>query len=468
MNKNYKRKITAWERMLNISPYSVVSMIVRIKGTVTEDMLRNAVTKVQQRHSLLQVRIEMDENQEFWFTSEGVELIPVDVITRVDNNTWIEVYNQACRISFEFDKYPLTRIYLIQSENVSDVMIFCHHVICDGLSLAFIARDLMEHLGDSGKEVEILTDVFPMTRQTIPEEHELSGLITKLLERINSKWKQEEVIFDLEDYENLHEAYWKNFTHSTISIELTEEETNRLIKNCKANKVTVNSAITAAFIGAQKIIQGDTPHNSKVAVAADLRSKLVPSAGEGMGFYATVVDLEYKYNLKKSVWDNARSFHKKIKKLYNNQNFFRNPLLFTKLEASIIESKPYKVLGHIVTSDQSRYEKISSFSKCQDTAYNLFKRSNSHSIENVNIGTAVTNLTRMNFPKLYGNLELDRLIVLPGAGFPLVTVNLVVGVVTCSNKMSLLLDFAEEQIDTNTVQRINDIALQFLLEADSI
>ena len=75
------------------------------------------------------------------------------------------------------------------------------------------------------------------------------------------------------------------------------------------------------------------------------------------------------------------------------------------------------------------------------------------------MGTAVTNLTKIDFPQKYGDLGLDRLIVHPGAGFQLVTVNLVVGVVTCLNKMSILLDFAEEQIDTETVSKMKDMAL---------
>lgn len=79
------------------------------------------------------------------------------------------------------------------------------------------------------------------------------------------------------------------------------------------------------------------------------------------------------------------------------------------------------------------------------------------------MGTAVTNLTRMNFPQKYGNLELDRLIMHPGGGLALPTVNLVIGAVTCVNKLSLLLEYAEETIDTDTVKKIEEIALKNLL-----
>ena len=78
------------------------------------------------------------------------------------------------------------------------------------------------------------------------------------------------------------------------------------------------------------------------------------------------------------------------------------------------------------------------------------------------MGTAVTNLTRMDFARTYGTLELDRLIMHPGGAFPLVNVNLVLGAVTCSGKLSLVVEYVEENIGIRTIERIKDKALEFL------
>ena len=82
------------------------------------------------------------------------------------------------------------------------------------------------------------------------------------------------------------------------------------------------------------------------------------------------------------------------------------------------------------------------------------------------MGTAVTNLTRLDFPKMYGTLELDRLIMHPGGAFPLVNVNLVLGAVTCSGKLSLILEYAEETVQTVTMERIKVQALNFLFNGE--
>jgi NRPS condensation-like uncharacterized protein len=460
----YKREISAWERMLNWSPFSVVSMVTRVKGKITIEMLRNAVDKVQQRHTLLRVRLELDENQTPWFTSDGISKIPIEIVHRENDDTWIEEYDKACLQPFDFYKSPLIRIYLIQNQDISDIMMFCHHVICDGLSLAFLARDLMEHLGNPELEPEILADPLPLTRKNIPEEHKLSSVISWVLKRINQKWEQEKILFDQMDYLNLHKTYWENFTHRTISIELSEAQTERLVNNCRREGVSVNSAIAAAFIGAQNIVLGQKPHLTKAGIGVSLRKYLQPPIEEEIGFYATVVYPKFKYDLKNGFWDNARAFHKKVTKLYTAKNFFQDSLSFTSLAPSLMEARNYKLLGGLVPSNFSRYDKISSFSKRDDVLLSLLKREKAESVKNFIMGTAVTNLTRMNFPQKYGDLELERLIVHPGAGFPLTTVNLVIAAVTCVNKLSLLVECAEENIDLDSVLNIKEIALELLLE----
>jgi len=43
--KTYERRITPLERLFRRSPYSIVTMVARIKGNVSESMLVNAVSK---------------------------------------------------------------------------------------------------------------------------------------------------------------------------------------------------------------------------------------------------------------------------------------------------------------------------------------------------------------------------------------------------------------------------------------
>jgi NRPS condensation-like uncharacterized protein len=462
--KKVERKATSAERFFTRSPFSIVTMVVRIKGNVSEDMLKNAVAKVQQRHTLLRVRIKDDNEHIQWFTSEGVQEIPIEIVLRNSENDWIKIHAEASKIPYEFETHPAIRFILVQSPDVSELIILCHHIICDGMSLAYLARDLMVHLGDSAREVEVLPAPPAIDLDNLPSDVTQSGLVKSLINRMNRKWAEDSVFFDHEDYKILTKAYWDNYNHEIFSIELSEAETSALVAHCREEKITVNSALTAAFAGAQSFVEGEKPYHAKIAVGVSLRDPLPNPVGEGMGYYAGAVELKFKYDHKRSFWENARKFHKKIQPKFTNKNLFGDILNWLYLEPTIFEAMNFKKLGGLVPSDSTRYEKLSAFSKKEDVVLRLLQRDNIESLETKHWGTAVTNLGRLDFPKMYGALELDRLIMQPGGAVPLSNVNLVLGAVTCAGKLSLVVEYAEEAVDTATMERIKDKAKEFLLQ----
>jgi len=461
-SQTYKRLVTPMERYLARSPYAIVAVVARIKGEITEDLLANAVSKVQQRHPNLRVRIEEDADHRPWFTSEGAQEIPIQVVPRESADQWIQVYHEACRVPFDFDQRPAIRFILVQSAAASELMIFCHHIICDGLSLAYLARDLMVHLGDPTRDVEVLPNPVPIGLDNMPEELSLNPIAKFFVNRINKKWQAESVHFDQKDYEALTEAYWANYTHHMLPVELSEEQTTALVQRCRKESVTVNSALTAAFVGAQVVVQGDRPFHAQVGVGASLRDRLPHPAGETMGFYASAAMLKFKYDVRQGFWDNARDLQRQIRSRLTDKHLFQNALAWSYLDPAILEALRFKRLGGLVPADSPRHEKLASFARRDDVALGILKREKIDDLERKSMGTAMTNLTRMDFPRQYGTLGLDGLIMNPGGAVPLATVNLVVGAVTCSGKLALLLEYAEQAINTETVEQIRDQAMAFL------
>ena len=460
----YERKVTGAERFFSHSPFSTVTMVARIKGTVTEDMVKAAVEKVQQRHALLRVRIKEGREDELWFTSQGIQEIPIEVVTRVTENDWIEIHAEGAKIPYEFETRPPVRFILVQSTEVSELIILCHHIICDGMSLAYLTRDLMAHLGNPSADVEILPAPEPITLDNLPGDVSVSGLVKYFINKIKQKWAEEFVSFDQEDYEALNKAYWDNYHHEILSIEFSGAETSALVAQCRKENVTVNTAIISAFSGAQNFVQGEKPHHAKTVSAVSLRDRLPKSPGERMGYYALGLEVKYKYNAKKGFWENARSYHKKIGTKISNQKAFGDLPSFLAMDSNIYEALSFKKLGALVKSDEPRYRKLHAFGEREDVVVRLLQRAKMETLEKKLLGPAITNLGRLDFPTTYGALELDRLIIQPGGAFPLVHVDMVLGVATCAGKLSLVIEYAEEAVDTVTMEKIKQKALAFLLE----
>ena len=80
--KKYERRITPLERFFSRSPFSIVTVVARIKGTVSERLLRNAVSQVRQRHPNLRVRIVEDDDH---VRSDRLDL-NLPLLLRIDFN----------------------------------------------------------------------------------------------------------------------------------------------------------------------------------------------------------------------------------------------------------------------------------------------------------------------------------------------------------------------------------------------
>jgi NRPS condensation-like uncharacterized protein len=333
------------------------------------------------------------------------------------------------------------------------------------MSLAYLARDLMVHLGNPAAEAQMMPAPEAISLENIPSEVAPSVVIKYFINKIKQNWSEEYESFDQEDYEALNKAYWENYRHEILTIELSEAETTALVKRCRQENITVNTALITAFSGAQNAIMEQQPHHAKTVSAVSLRDRLPHPPGEGIGYYALGLEVKYKYDRKKSFWENARSYHKKITSNTSNKKVFGDLPSFLAMDSNIYEALNFKKLGGLVKPDSPRYQKLNDFSKRDDVVVRLLKRAKMETLDVKLMGPAITNLGRLDFPTTYGALELDRLIMQPGGAFPLVHVDMVIGAVTCAGKLSLVVEYAEEAVDTATTKKIKSKAAKLLLKA---
>lgn len=456
------RRVTPIERLFTLCPFSIVTLVARLHGTVTEEQLRHALDLVRQRHANLRVRMVWDEQGDPWFTSDGAGPIPIEVLPRQSAESWQRVMEQSSTVPFDFSARPAVRLFLLPSAEATDLILLCHHILCDGLSLAYVVRDLLTALGQPDRDPGPPVEAAPMGQEKIPREVSVNPLVRLVINRMNKQWRRERVTFDQVDYQELSQAYWSRYPHRTLSLELDEAATTTLVERCRRHEVTVNSALSAALVGAQVAVLGDRPFLASTGVAASLRERLTPPVGEGMGFYAGMVTPKFKYDSRRGFWDNARAFHRLVTPLFNNKALFENPLLWCLLEPSILDAMNYKRLGGLVAPVSPRYDKLSAFARRGDTVLSILKRDKMDTLERITMGTAVTNLGRLDFPRRYGELELERLILQPGGGFPLVTVNLVLGAVTCAGRLSCVLEYVDDNLTSAQASAVQRQALGYL------
>ena len=134
-------------------------------------------------------------------------------------------------------------------------------------------------------------------------------------------------------------------------------------------------------------------------------------------------------------------------------------IFFHLFDASYISAITFKVYGHLVESGSPSFDKISAFYNRNDVLSGILRRKGINDADSIINGTLMTNLTRLDFPKKYGSLELVHLIMNPGVSAHF---NIIVGALTCSNKLSLLLTNNQQNVTRENLESIMDTALRLL------
>ena len=148
------RKRLTMERFLLWLPNANVVMVALIRGRVSVEMFVRAIAGLMERHPLLRSRVELNERGTAWLTPMDEPMPSISAASRDHPGDWVEHARREFRHRFDLLEGPLARFVLIKSPKSSEVIVNCHHAICDGMSLTILMRDLMTLLGDPTAELQ--------------------------------------------------------------------------------------------------------------------------------------------------------------------------------------------------------------------------------------------------------------------------------------------------------------------------
>jgi hypothetical protein len=417
-----------------------VAVVAAINGNISENNLVQVLKKVAKMHPFIGVRVVIDSNQDAWFTEECDAPLPLKVTRRKSNRQWIDVLENEQKIPFDFEKGPLIRFILLKSDEISDLIVICQHSICDGLSLANIIQDIMFLLSSPEIKVKRIDPVLPVPANfpAVPLQVKLKLLKNKLIMgRVNREWDKQRVLFDDVDYQNIHKAYTQKYKHRIIVEELSRSQTSDLVEWCHQNHVTVNSALSVAFLAGRRSIRGESnDNNHTIQIAVNIRDRFKKPVKRVFGLLASGIKFEFEYLPEKTFSDNVSLFHQKVLHELNG-NKTLEPLLGYYISPTLIDGINFATYGRWVSDKFGRYKKISTF--IQNKTNKAVAISNQ--MVNNMPGLMISNLGSVKTQKEYGSLKLDQLhFVTSSSPF----LDIVIGVVTVKGKLTLTLNYMEE------------------------
>jgi len=429
---NNSRLLSVTEQAMEIlnrqnGSFNIVT-ISRIKGEISETIVRQALDTTQNIHPLLSSRI-IGTIDDLKFTTEGTGKIPLFVISQGLDESWQDIVRVELNKTIDSSKVLLrcTLIYQQFQINTSYLITTIHHAISDGLSCIRLQSEILKcyQIIASGNSINIAPiPALPSLEELLPKWMRGNKGISK------GKWfllklKLLTLVYRPEQLESEKivslESRSCGMTHRLLEKELTQ----KLIKLSRQENTTVHGVLCAAMLitVANKIRMGN-PRSITVSCrsATDLRRRIEPAIGhENLGFLASFLLSFHNIKSNMSFWDLSRDVTNKIELGLKRKEIFK-PL---KLLRKIIEY-------YIINPDE------------------------------FNLTVFVTNLGKVNIPDIYENLKIEEISFVPS--------NTIFGKVfsvaatTFNEKMVLNFYASKPSITQETIEMLADDVINCLKE----
>lgn len=456
------RRLVNNERKFLWSPSGNVAVVGRVRGDLPQGALKEALRRIPEKHPLLSSRVERDSDRALWFVHDpGIE-IPLRVVERASDQDWIGEIDREIHAPWDQFRGPLIRFVLVYSPEISEIVAFCQHAICDGTALAFLVRDILSLVANPVLGLQPLVPDFTLM-EALGEKAKGKGLGDKIktfaVNRYNKQWRKNPVYFDHGDYLAIQEAYADKYSYGSVLLELDPSQTRALTERCREHGVTVNSTLTTAMAAAhQELIGGGKP--SRIAIPFDLRRRTDPPRGDVFCLFVGSIEATFKYRPSRSFWVNAQELHREIVDKIERRALFESAVMMELLDPTLAGSMvSFGLLARDVSPDSPRYGKMSAFAGDRgNVAIGIADRF----LKSLP-GIVNTNLGRLDFPERYGGLELETMYFAPAGS---INIPLIVGALGVRGRMTATFNYlvprGTGESPRDEMIRVRDLVMKYL------
>lgn len=411
--------------------YNVVTAS-RIKGPLTEELVRQALDLVQRRHPRLNSRI-VGALDNLRFETEGTQKIPLRVVNKFHNEQWQEVVVEEMNEKIDSSKVLLRAVLVhIESEDCTSYLLTTiHHAITDGLSGIQLHSELLTYCKSlaSGEQITHVSTLppLPSVEELMPESMKgfrgaLNGILFLLRLTLKQLWNRPKTL----GFEKCVPIELRRC--GMIHRQLDEKLTQKLVELCRQEKTTVQGALCAAMLlaTARKITADQKTDVCFLSCESyvDLRRRLKPVVSDkNMGVLAsfltsfhtirahTTVTAYHTLQAHTSLWGLARDVTQQMKAGFERGDMFSAVLMFKKIIESVL-AQPNEVP----------------------------------------LTVALTNVGRVNIPQNYGLFQLEEISYYPAQAA--IGGVFTAAVATFEGKMTLNFIFSEPSISRDTIETL--------------
>lgn len=293
------------------APAPFISVKVTVDEEYNHDKMVDALFRTEAAHPILN-NVIVKNKEGLFFKNDGHH-VKLTYHDGNDRNTWEGVLkNEVCR-TVDIQKEPGVFLHVIDNNQSFDVLLICHHIYGDGVSVKQVLGDLL-YCYVSGKPIAVREPLTGLSKWNMPADYHVAQERKDAFYNLVDLWDTRNTTFNFEDFQKLNELHHASAGYGMEYVLIRGANLRRLKALCKQYDVTINSAITTAIMPE---LQG--PEGVQAIIAANTRPIFGLEQRTGMANFASAMNTFFKYDNSMDFWTNVRDVNYTLADIKQNK-----------------------------------------------------------------------------------------------------------------------------------------------------
>lgn len=314
-----KRQLGVFELAATLTdeyaPFNALGVL-QLDGTPEPGVLKQSLALLRQRHPLLRARI-VKTHWPYEFECDVTEPVSLRILPRSSDTEWMRVVESELVAAFDSDHGPLVRCTCVTNGNRADaceLVLSLHHGMADAASAVNLLHELVSACTtpDRGRSMNALTLMPPVERFFPARFKGGQGLLRKM--GFMFRMGAAEFSYRWQTGAKSHFTRAPSARPHVLTIELSPAATSALVRETRARRLTVNSALNAALLlAAARHLHADDDIPLCYFAFPNLRPYLKPPVpAEHLGSYSALMRFTLEVAENQPFWEVVRAVGKQV------------------------------------------------------------------------------------------------------------------------------------------------------------
>lgn len=304
-----KRDIIAGRGFYYI-PAPFVTLKVTVESEYHHDKMKKALLNLEEAYPIINDVVRKDGDN-MWFEDIGVH-VRIVAYVGFESMKWEDAMKHIIQNPIDLTKKPGVIIGIVAKEERFHLLVVCHQMYADGISVKQLADDLL-YMYRMQKKIES-HDILTLREEMLPHDCQVEEEFRNKLNKVNQLWEKNKIEYSWDTFTQVSDLHNEAIGYRVACGKLKGSDYRKLRGKCKELGITVQAAVITAVAGSLQKLK-----NIHSMVALNARPLLGLEEDKGMINYASSVGFDIQYEQRIDFWYNAQIVNQQLKKAKNDR-----------------------------------------------------------------------------------------------------------------------------------------------------